>query len=269
MLEVVDWLNENEFRAYPLIEGSSFLLPDNVVLDLQLIYLDDTYTEDHKLVSITPKNSGEDVDVVFTGNNTFSINGYTTATYPIYVRNSNGSLGVFGEGLKNILTQTTYNLSVEPAVCFDFSRAWLGVSSLSSYPKYETKENAIDVTLPLQEDTSDNKFIGDVYLAEGYNFLISLADGKINMGVDGSYGIPLDCSKEFIPSDLKDCDKIVSYINGIPPNEKGILLLSAGNNINIVEGNSVEGYANPHAIFVGFNFQETDLCAPINLFPNT
>ena len=45
MEQILDWLNENELRAYPLLdasqkilqgEGYTYLLPDNFLLDLQL-----------------------------------------------------------------------------------------------------------------------------------------------------------------------------------------------------------------------------------------
>ena len=90
----------------------------------------------------------------------------------------------------------------------------------------------------------------------------------------------MNCATSFIPEEYLDCTDIVSYINGVPPDSSGSFRLTAGSNINITKGAAIASdfydpmtsvthseTSNAHTLFVGLNFQATDICAPVNLKP--
>jgi hypothetical protein len=89
------------------------------------------------------------------------------------------------------------------------------------------------------------------------------------------YGLKMDCSTFFLEETFRDCSDIVSYINGVPPDEEGNFRLLQGADINIVPGTTLNAdfedtfqqKANEHSLFVGLSFQQTDVCAPVNLTP--
>jgi hypothetical protein len=119
MEQVLDWLNENELRAYPLMNVPERLrnIPDNLLLDLQLVcliplehdgisvpvYLKSVVTLANAAVSVFFGTFDTDIAV-------FSIPSVSQAVFPLYVRNSDGSLAVFGEGIKTFTTPLNINL---------------------------------------------------------------------------------------------------------------------------------------------------------------
>ena len=287
------------------------IIPDNFILDAQIIYsskslafadlvatpnspiytdvgtpsqpeVGGTYIFGHpslRKIEITPSRQA----TVYFGSaeNEFIIPDVDAAEYPLYIRNAGGSLAVFGEGLRTlpVVAENTIilcNAPVEPAACYQFNDAWLGVNSLNAVPEYETEPDTYAPKLPLVSTTSTS-LDGDVLLEAGYNFRVEINDNAIELEV-GSYGLRMDCTTEFIPSEEKDCDKIVSYINGIPPDTNNSFRLLAGSSINITKGEALADFddnidespilANPHTLFVGLTFLATDLCAPINIYPS-
>ena len=298
-MEIIDWLNENELRAYPLIEGKTISdIPDNTILDLQLVLDTNTSPAGAKLIDFTV--GLYEVAINFTGSNTFNLT-YATESeggslndlkYPIYIRNDKGSLLVLGKGLIDVAPYSTINCNVpvEPATVFQFGGAWLGVTSLSGNPKYLSIANSIEPQLPLTKDLTSNSLIGDTQLDSGYNFRINFNNNLINLAVGFGYGLQMSCNTHFIEPSLLDCPDIVSYINGIPPDSAGVFRFTAGNNIFLFDGNSVKDpiydanvtpelttYTdlsgkvhdglNANTIFVGLTFLETDLCSPVQLLP--
>jgi len=308
MEQVLDWLNENELRAYPLLDsanktvtayGSSWTLPDNFLLDLQLVTVEPLMAEitapsGHTLqVSVPVKllsatsNSTNTVTVTFgTATQTlaiFSLSHADAASYPAYVRNSQGCLAVFGEGVKDFLNNYTQdqvvslNIPVEPSTVTQFSDAWLGVHTVSASPEKISKQQE-NVTqeplLPLEDAPMVSVLSGDVTFLEGYNFRVNIYNELIDLEISTSYGLKMNCTASFIPSRYLDCDELVSYINGIAPDASGNFKLNAGSNIVISSGKTLASFddnyvesANTHSLFVGLSFQSTDLCAPVNLTP--
>jgi len=140
MQQVLDWLNENELRAYPLLDSHSRLftvgslswqLPDDFILDLQLVETSSSFSiASSAIILKSIAYSTTAVTVVF-GNSATDITSFEIDTsvdsYPRYIRNSDGCLAVFGNGVKNFtdicvseeLTEVTLTASipVEPAVC--------------------------------------------------------------------------------------------------------------------------------------------------------
>lgn len=291
MEQVIDWLNENENRAFPLLEsapkhatidGITWEIPDNMILDLQLV-TDKDLNNLVQLDHIKTHDNGN-VHIVFTVGDSvelakFVLENVENASYPLYVRHEDGHLIVLGEGIREIPSLQHYktlvcNIPVEPGVCYQFNNAWLGVSSIQCTNEKATNEEGYAPALPLVSQTTPG-LIGDVKLFEGYNFRVAITDNLIDLEVNSSYGLKMDCTTSFIPEYCKDCDQIVSYINGIPPDASGNFRLLAGTNVNITPGNSVEDFddiydnfsAKDHSLFVGLTFQATDLCAPVNIKP--
>jgi len=131
---------------------------------------------------------------------------------------------------------------------------------------------------------------GDVEFVPGYNYQINFNNSLINMTAAYALGLQMDCTTQFLPAQYHDCPDIVSYINGIPPDDNGIFKFVQGSNIYLVDGNSVQqpiqdtnispplsSYTdisgtqqvglNNNTIFVGLTFLESDLCSPVQLLP--
>jgi hypothetical protein len=298
MEQVIDWLNENENRAYPLldnypkigqVEGSDVDIPENLLLDLQLITsLSLSATSNVLLKNISYSLTDNNSTVTFgTAENTiteFIITDFNQQTYPLYVRNTDGCLAVFGPGLYTLSlvappdASIVTNIPIEPSLCTQFNDAWLGVNKLSTSPEKVTNLGSLNVTLPLQKilENSIHELTGDITFAEGYNFYVSIFENLIDLGVGRDYGLKVSCDTFFLDEVYLDCDEIVSYINGVPPDENGNFKLEAGTNISITPGiNISETFvdnfledANAHSLFVGMNFSAEDICAPLKLRPS-
>jgi hypothetical protein len=310
MEQVLDWLNENELRAFPLlnnanklfsINGTSWLLPDNFILDLQLIVKDSSLVDSY--LEIIPVRLGK-VSVTLTGTVHVTFTASTQITefiipepeqqlYPLYLRNADGNLAVFGPGVISFVdsapaeTQLTVNIPVEPSTCSQFNGPWLGVNSFSTSPEKVSLDSllagavrAYEPSLPVEDTSETTSLNGDVKFLEGYNFRVAISNNLIDLEIASGYGLLMNCSTSFIPDEYLDCGDIVSYINGIPPDSSGTFRLTAGSNINITKGaaiasdfydpTSIVSHAetsNAHTLFVGLNFQTTDICAPVNIIP--
>ena len=301
MEQVLDWLNENELRSYPLMTYADKTiglpdldkLPDNFLLDLQIVTEEDLGDALVTLQNITRSASDDSVTVIF-GTPTatvavFVIASPTTTSYPLYVRTPDGNLAVFGSVFLDFFnaivgtTDLTFNLPIEPAACLQFNGAWFGVSSISTTPEKKSKLTAVNPDnrhhpiLPLEAVLPENTghMTGDVTLLNGYNTRIDIADNLIDLEVGVGYGLLMSCTTEFIEEIYRDCSSLVSYINGVPPDANGNFRLISGSNINITAGTDISSFddpytekANQHSLFVGLTFQSTDLCAPINLTPS-
>jgi hypothetical protein len=298
MEQVLDWLNENEARAFPLLSGVnnrefqlsselSWTFPDNFLLDLQLIYTQGKLLSPVALKHIIyiPNTSvlisfGSNESTIATFQLALSL--ISTAAFPLYLRSPGGSLAVFGEGLKSFvnlcgelnITLNT-NLPIEPSLCSEFSGPWLGVSGIITEPEKVSAPESHVPQLPLDNVESPNKLTGDIRFLEGYNFNVIIDNSLINLAVDKGYGLPMDCSTSFLNEIYLDCAQIISYINGVPPDENGKFTITSGDNINIISGMNTEGFndafleqSNSHTLFVGLNFDASTICKPVNITPS-
>lgn len=312
MEQVLDWLNENELRSFPLLNdanklfslnGSSWLLPENFILDLQLTVKDSSLvTEGYDIIpvvlsSIALIESG-DVKIIFSGDEQiteFTISAPDSQTYPLYIRNPDGNLAVFGLGVLSFIaaaetaSQLVTNIPVEPATCTQFNGVWLGVNSITSSPEKVSLSpllggisRAYEPILPLEDTETSTSLQGDVKFLEGYNFRVAIRESLIDLEIASGYGLLMNCSTSFIPEEYLDCSDIVSFINGVPPDSSGTFRLTAGSNINITKGAAISSdfydpvssvsrleTSNNHTLFVGLNFQATDICAPVNIIPRS
>lgn len=296
MEQVIDWLNENENRAFPLLENYSRKIsaglvswdfPENLLLDLQLVVTDNTFSA-QSIVKLKSLNcSSENVVVVF-GTTTTTIAEFeiakTVITFPHYVRTEAGNLAVFGEGIKNFITFYTSNalteavlcdIPVEPSRCTQFNNAWLGVNSISTDPEKITETLTYEPKIsPLESIENNTVLDGDVKFLAGYNFRVNISEGLIDLEINSRYGLKMDCTTSFIQEQYLDCDELVSYINGIPPDKSGNFRLEAGVDMAVISGKEIASFndlfseqANQHTLFVGLSFETTNLCNAVNLLP--
>jgi hypothetical protein len=302
MEQVIDWLNENERRAYPLMTyadkaiGLEDLsnLPENFLLDLQISTEEELGSAPILLQNIDRSTEDDSVTVIFgtalTTLAVFKVYPLTVTEYPLYLRTPDGNLAVFGEGLLEFFnasiatTSLSLAIPVEPATCTQFNGAWFGVNSISTAPEKKSKTTAVKLDnrhhpiLPLEnEPTADTTHMeGNIQFLSGYNTRVGISENLIDLEIGVGYGLIMSCTTEFIEEIYRDCSSLISYINGVPPDASGNFRLLSGSNINITAGTDISSFndpyaeqANQHSLFVGLTFQSTDLCAPINLTPST
>jgi len=297
MEHILEWLNENETRAYPLLDeqnnkeytvsGNLWRLPDNLVLDVQLIVKNFSLYENEQYNIIYFKNitlNSDGVTLTFGGNQpgqevtSFTINSIES-DFPAYIRNEDGSLIVFGEGLLDFIsacdgnfTSLDVNIPVEPGTCIEYRKDWEGVTSLTVSPeKKSVVENPEIPLLPLEPADTAATLTGDISFMEGYNVNLAIRNSLINLIVGTGYGLSADCSTHFISPEFLDCANIVSYINGISPDDDGNIRILGSSNILITQGTTIDNFsdnfseaANSNTIFVSLSFQKTDLCSPVS-----
>jgi hypothetical protein len=274
MEQVLDWLNENELRAYPLLDDSPKLLtigntpwnlPDTLLLDLQLkiqnFSANTTITVDGstvvvprvivlRYIKLTSDNVfeasfGTIIDNAFVEIEKFTIASPSTASFPVYVRTPRGNLAVFGSGVSSFIANTAVNtaivanIPVEPATCVQFNDAWLGVSSIAIDPEKVTNINNKEPQMPLRPVTAFSQLVGDIDFLAGYNFRVNISNNLIDLEIGESYGLLMTCDTHFIAEEYRDCHELVSYINGVPPDANGTFKLVAGDNISIISGQSL------------------------------
>jgi hypothetical protein len=317
MEQVIDWLNENELRAYPLLDDpnkavvfdnvTTWIIPDNFILDLQLVatfslkeqlQLNQNLVEVSspvflKKIALLQGNSAPELEILFGTSSqdieTFHVADIDSISYPYYSRTPGGCLLVLGEGVLDLLSnisigsEALVNIPVEPSVCTQFNDAWLGVNSLRTRPEKVSKnplttdrQDRFEPALPIENSTTTHRLNGDVKLLAGYNFRVGINDNLIDLQVGFGYGLVMNCNTSFIPSRYLDCDELVSYINGVPPDDNGNFRLNPGTNINITSGLALPTFddefteeSNANSLFIGLTFKATDLCAPVNLVPTT
>jgi hypothetical protein len=245
----VEWLNENEQRAYPLTSDST----DQILgislfkcfLDANIVYTNEEMPIDVYLTQID--SDGTDIEVFLSGQAmpSFSIVAAAGASYPVYVRNSSGSLLVVGEEIKKFLPYTSTlveGTKFEPSVVSEIRGRLGGVASLG---------------------INGNMLSGPITFEEGVQVSVNFPDTHTwFMAVGNSEGIPLDCS-DFFSDELEyDCGNIVSWINGATAVENGgSLKLTAGQNVKIYEDRD------NRKIYIGLDFTEGDYCERPQLPP--
>jgi hypothetical protein len=269
-----------------VVAGAEWKFPDNLILDLQLIVTDFSLYENAQHNIVYLKNisfDGNELTLAFGGNNSGQeITSFTLSeiegNFPVYLRNEEGSLIVLGEGIVNFMEAcngTSVSLdtfiAVEPGVCVEYRNDWEGVAEILVSPEKESNEdNTAIPLLPLEPVSTPTRLTGDVVFLEGYNFNVAVRDYFIDLLVGVGHGLAMDCSTNFIAPEFMDCASIVSYINGIPPDENGNFRILEGANVVISPGSSIADFSdnftelsNDNTLFVGLSFQKTDLCSPI------
>lgn len=239
---VVEWLNENALRSYPLIEGSPrAIVSGEVSVDLYALVLDATlfYTNAPDNAQITSiQTTGFTLTVRVTGQSDFVVHNYTTATYPQYIRNTEHSLLVLGDATA-IPTNLTFpvNATFELSTVIEIYPNTKGVSSLT-----------IDETT----------LTGAISLEDGYQCSLIPNGNTLQIEVGRGEGLPLPCVS--VKGVTNDCDSIVSSVNGVTPIATGgILKLVAGNHVKVIDD------PDNHRIFIGFDFVDDTQILPQTL----
>lgn len=234
---VIDWLNENALRAFPLKEtisrtaSSGYKLLDDVIVDAQFVF--DSLPETVSLTKITANS--ETI--------TFLINGLSfvasvSQPYPQYIRHNNGSLLVVGSGANSVLSgeHDFSNVVFEPSVSYEFGGEWLGVQNVS----FETAQ----------------KLTGNINLSEGYQTDININSDIIYIELGKHLGKHIQCNS--FSGSGNDCATVVSFINGATPNSKSEIFLKGDSNVVIVDDPEY------HRIFVGTIYVDAeDICRDI------
>lgn len=246
---VVEWLNENSNRAYPLLSDTSTEVSgnggvtinvQNIILDANIVYTEDDLPDVVKLESIS--SNGNDLTFRISGESSevFLLENALTATYPNYIRNSQGSLLVLGEEAKACVIAANPSLELtdvifEPSVVSECRGRLRGVTSLSF---------------------SGSTLVGLVELVEGYQTGIEFKVGNtLYISASPSEGLPLDCRNFFQNELVYDCGVAVSWVNGATAAENGgRLKLTAGRNIRIFEDKENS------KIYIGLDFEPEDIC---------
>lgn len=246
---IIDFLNENQYRAYPLKNSGTrafqtSLLLDTIILDANLIYHGNS--PGNAVVNFTSITlSGGNATVYLAQVGTFVVPSYQTAVYPYYCRISNGSLLVFGQDLALVNTNVSFSdVEFEPSVVVAFDSVWSGVTSLS----FNGTQVAADV----------------ITFEAGFQFKIEASEitDVITFRAGLNYGTPIGCETYF-PGVAKDCGSIISFINGVGVSNNGASLsLTGGSNIAIYND------AENHRVYVGLNFQVPDVCTSSNNRPS-
>lgn len=244
---IIDWLNENQYRAYPLKNKGvrSFdtnLNLDTMILDANIVTDIVSTSNPVKLTGITI--SGGNCTIATDISQTFVISNYLSASYPQYIRNNNGSLLVVGDDIKNVTSNFTFTtVEFEESVITIFDPYWYGVWSVS-----------------FNGELIDS---ASMTFEAGYQFKITADEdtSTIKLGANMNYGIPIGCD-EFFPGIDKDCNDIISYINGVT-------VSGNGSDMKFTSGSNIAIYNDPdnNRIYIGLNFESPDVCQNINERP--
>jgi len=235
----LDWLNENEYRAYPLTSDSTrFIIKGENSYDLYQLILDALLVypsiADDEIIEITQlTTTGTDLIISVTGT-TFTIPNYISATYPYYVRDGNYNLLTIGCYANTLPINNTFYVSgteFESSVVNEIPST-LGVNQLS---------------------ISTTNLTGDITLLEGYQVsLIPNSNKTINIEVGRNEGEVLPCGD--VLGLETDCNTVISSINGATPNKTGGIIKFIGQNHVVVLDDP-----NNNRIYIGFDFKLSDV----------
>lgn len=239
---VLDWLDENKLRAYPIAENSvktsslSYTLSDSIFLDANIVVSDSELTV-CKILSIVVSSS-----IVINISDSQSFTVALDASFPAYVRNAQGSLLVISADILNIPsgTHNFTDLKFEDSAWIEYTGEWAGVSSISN-----TEDSIQDI----------------VELEDGYQSEILIEDpANIKLLIGNLYGKAIGCNWPVVVD--ADCSDIVSHINGVLPDGNNILYIVAGNNFVVWDD------PDNHRIYIGYAFTSIDdICKPPLPFP--
>lgn len=228
---VVDWLNENALRSYPLVEGSPrYITSGEVKVDLYALILDavlfySSAPDNAQITSI--QTNGFNLTIHVAGQSNFVLSNYTTASYPQYIRNTEHSLLVLGDA-SAIPTNLTFTVNAT----FELS------TTIEVYPN----------TKGLSSLTIDGTTLtGDIPLSDGYQCSLIPNGNTLQIEVGKGEGQPLPCAS--VKGVTNDCASVVSAVNGVTPTATGgILKIVAGNHVKVIDD------PDNNRIFIGFDF---------------
>jgi hypothetical protein len=248
---VVDWLNENEFRAYPLrdsqsfnfiIAGQSFDISE-AILDALLVYSSDPGVPQITGVSV----AGGVVTFSVSGQPDFEIP--QAGPFPFYRRLPNGSLLVVSRVVSNYPEGSSVTgFYFDEVVVVELDDSWGGV----------TEVTFTDTQNPVNELIASSGFVD---FLDGFQFAADIEeDGEgIRLYAGREYGKVLGCGdySNATPPEF-DCENYVLSINGATADINGVIELAAGGQISVI--NSPE----EHTIYLQPAYRPEDICVPGN-----
>ena len=244
---VLEWLNENQYRAFPLTDhGTRYVVYESVSCDLYQLVLDAllVYASQPAQPQITQiQTNSTNLTISITGQSNFEVVNYLTAAYPQYLRNAQNSLLVIG----------SYASTLQPNVTLNPTNALFTPSLIYVIPTPMSGVSAIN--------WGAGNLTGSVTINDGYQ-LYFLPTTTIEVEVDKNNGQPLPCGN--VLGITPDCSSIVSSVNGVTANKTGDI-------INLVGGNHVNIFDDPanNRIFVGYDFVTADIVTQQLLPPPT
>ncbi len=233
---ISEWLNENEQRAYPLMQDSTLVVGgislEQCLVDANIVYTGSVMPDNVALTQIVISSNAV---LTISGGQTFTVD--FSGSFPQYIRNGQGSLLVVTDSIK-LIPAGTYALTdtyFESAVCREFYGDWKGVDSISF------------------EGVSGAK-VGQITWNALLQMLIKIKGGKITLQAGKDLGTPVDCTQYF-PSIPSDCQDIISFINNSAPT-------GSPNIFQFIAGGNVVIYEDPtnNRIYIGLNFAKKDIC---------
>lgn len=243
---VIEWLQENSYRAYPLQEGSANVVQlGNHTIDVYALIVDANLA-----FANLPSTVTLDKIVLTSGSISLYVSNQTvfTTSYAsennYYVRNSYGSLLVLNGAVLNRLTGSGFvklsNIEFEPSVCYETGGVYEGVSS-------------IDFTGGISAQNWTN----------GYQFSVVPTGQTIQLEVGRNTGVILPCG-DYLSAELSDkllCGQVLHSINGATPTTNG-------GTIKIEAGEHVKIFNDPqrNAIYIGLDFVANDI-GPATILP--
>jgi hypothetical protein len=229
-MQILDWLNENEYRCYPLQEGTNRGLWNTTELNkclLDALFISTTPAKLNSFIVagdiVSVHVSKGSIEEVFTFNKTES--------FPQSCRLSSGSLLVAGHGLLGATASVT------------FSDVWFDHCAI-------TAPMPVCVS-SLNTQEGETTLLGGLQTGLVYND----KNNTITVKADRNVGVPIQCHNYFQTVVQADCGNIVTSLHGAAPSSNpGKIRLKTEGNIRIFEDPA------NFRIYIGLDFRESDLC---------
>lgn len=230
-MNILDWTSENKLRSFPLknvvkTSTDDYVFPDDLVLDA-LIF---STSEITKITEVVKTSS----DITFTVDNGDIFGFDLPVSEDVnYKRLSSGSVLAISSSVNDLddFDETFETLIFEDAVCFDYS-SYVGVTSLTF--------NEVALS-------------GAIEFVEGYQFGIATNNNILSLAASNYEGLPIDCV-QFNESPEEACSTIISYLNGIGPDDNNVIYLREGNQVKVVDDPA------NNRIFILYSFRAEDVC---------
>lgn len=245
---IIDWLDENSFRTYPLLfQNSPLVLPNNILLDAQFVFnsVDDASNTSYVNLTSINETAGEytiTVSAEVNAQSTFRFSASSVSDFPLYVYNDQGSLLVIGAGILSLTGNNTFTtLTFEPSTIIDISSGWEGLPAI------------------VVEGQTTVELNGEVLFEEGTQvYLLASGPSEITIKVGRNLGLPVDCSPKFTTTFAQDCNEGISNLNGT-------FLPKRGADFKIEGGDHISIFNDPvnHRIYIGLTFSSSDICPAI------
>ena len=252
---VLEWLDENRRRAFPLTESAGGP-PTDIIVDAQLL-MSSSVTP--SLVNIIVV-AGVSCVINISEGQSFSIVLPISTDYITVTNNSNSKVTV-SSAVNSLITGTTNYVDVyfEDYVSLCISGKFFGVTSVAFTAFAEDLGLLDGYYLQLMSgDTlgliaGNVPFVGDIDFYGRYQTKLDVKNGSLLWVVGKNHGTPLPACA---PYGADDCGTQVSYINGVSP-VSNAFTFKTGAGIKVTPDKI------NHTLTFELDFATTDICATI------